>query len=360
MKELQQKIDNYLCDRGSENLPIKDLNFQSRVICSLRELSFVHSLRDFVGMSVKLLPLLRNIGKVTYNGVLDILSSHGLQVKDGVIVGNIDGSTVETRKRIFEFLAEPYDLSEYSKEAQDVICYYKNINFTQYSLNKFLGIVEHFYLGVPFNKKNSYAELLYIYWRHINPTESRSQHVCAGNDKRYYAKDIAKNIKDVLRSHGYVFDEYGSLVELDQKNDVLLPSFKEHGLYETLALCDKKYFREQSSSKQKINEAVEKYFNWLVDQKIKNASSENLEEIEKDADILCESYKQYILLQQKALEEQSQNKSFKNSAEEQLQKEDFARRIAVKNAETKRYYRMPNTNNKDYHYYNAFGTEKDL
>ena len=141
----------------------------------------------------------------------------------------------------------------------------------------------------------------------------------------------------------YLFPVFVSKAEKSAEGEsVLLKAFKKYGLAETIKEIDEKFFEKNSRSMEIIASSVEEYLNWIVEEKTKNASVEQLSEIEKQVEQESESYKQ--LVEQKR---------------EEKTKREFISSMKQKIGETKKFHHAEKRVKEEGHRHNPFA-DKDL
>lgn len=299
-EELKNQIAEYLEKAEAYGNPkLAELGMSVRTFHCLY-LYGMRNLADLIGKSKDELIGIRNLGGKSVDEVLKIAEMYGLSTENDVISGTIDEEVVEKIQEEAEVISTPI----------------ADMGFNSKTL-KYLGNAVTLADVIKSIHRNKYWTV---------------EH-----------KDVFQDIVGVLAKFGYSLNKTGYFVFDDpcQEDSILLKTLKEKGLEEALALCEQKHFAEKSSSMSKISRDVEKYLNWLVEEKLANTDAEHFERIEQELDTIRESFKKHVEIQRALLSDAQSRKA-------------FASKMAVKNAEVRRYHHIPNPRHEEHHKHNPF------
>lgn len=299
-ENLKEQIIEYLEQKESYGNPrLGEIGVSVRTYNCLYRYG-VRNLSDLIGKSEQELSQIRNLGKKGVDETLKIAQMYGLKLEREIITGTISEEKVEATQKAEQI---------YSTKITEM-------GFSDKTL-KYL---------MPYDTLRS---LLY--------NERFIERMA------YEHKDVFQDIVHTTSKYGFSLNKTGFLVltDLSKIDSVLLKALKENGLEKTLPLCDKKYFVKNTTPMDKISGDVEKYLNWLAEQKLANAKEENFEEVEKDIARVREYYKNYVESQRMLTDIEKAKKS-------------LAAKIAVKNAEVRRYHHKPVMNRPEGHSHNLF------
>lgn len=305
-KTIKEQIGEYLEQEELYGNPrICEIGVSFRTYNCLRRVG-MNNLGDLIGKSVQDLADIKNLGRKGVDEILKLVEIYGLKVeydaktKKAVITGTISDEKLEAEKNAKQIYMTKID----------------DVGFN----NKTLGYLPGFITLEDLLNDNTFIRRM----------------ACDH-------KDVFQDILNKTAKYGFSLNKTGFLVltALGKENNVLIKTLKENGLKKTLDLCDKKHFAKNSSSMNKISRDVEKYLNWLVEQKLINAKKEDFENVEKDIAQIRECFKKYV-----------ENQRMLSDIEKA--KKELSAKIAFKNAEVRRYHHKANQVRQEGHNHNQF------